>query len=480
MTVTLTGTTLNSVYVGQNPPFEVSDLFASGEQGAWYDPSDFTTLFEDSAGTTPITTVERPVGLMLDKSGRGNHAFQTSSAARPALRNRYNQLTFSEEFDNAAWQAGTNFVFSANSLTAPDGTVTADKVILPNGSSLILAGSLYLSDPELSQLVTLVSGVVYTYSVYAKIGEYDHFQLRVAQNTTLNNNVQATALFNLSTGVNVNFVGQTVSSINVGDGWYRLTVTFSSSITGNAYVGGWIWNSTASTGNGVNGVYLWGAQLIVTNSLPSNEYQRIAAAPTVGSAPTYDTDTTKFPPYLQFVTDDAMLTNSINFTATDKATVWAGVRKLSDAAAAVIVESSANSNNNDGVFLLSISGLVGSLGDAFYRVRGTSSAAGFYQSSQDAPATYIQTLSGDIAGANLASAVGPRYNGSSISLSDINENSAGTGNFGNYPLYIGARGGTSLFLNGYIYGLIIRGAQTDPIEIQRTEAYLAAKMQVTL
>ena len=42
--------------------------FAAGEQGAWYDPSDFTTLFQDSAGTIPVTAVEQPVGLMLDKS----------------------------------------------------------------------------------------------------------------------------------------------------------------------------------------------------------------------------------------------------------------------------------------------------------------------------------------------------------------------------------------------------------------------------
>lgn len=43
-------------------------LFASGEVGAWYDPSDTATLFQDSAGTTPVTALGQPVGLMLDKS----------------------------------------------------------------------------------------------------------------------------------------------------------------------------------------------------------------------------------------------------------------------------------------------------------------------------------------------------------------------------------------------------------------------------
>ena len=49
-------------------PFSPSSLFAAGEQGAWYDPSDYSTLFTDSAGTTPVTGVEQFVGLMLDKS----------------------------------------------------------------------------------------------------------------------------------------------------------------------------------------------------------------------------------------------------------------------------------------------------------------------------------------------------------------------------------------------------------------------------
>ena len=61
-------------------------LFGSGEKGAWYDPSDWTTLFQDSAGTTPVTAVGQPVGKMLDKSGLGNHAAQTTAINRPVLQ----------------------------------------------------------------------------------------------------------------------------------------------------------------------------------------------------------------------------------------------------------------------------------------------------------------------------------------------------------------------------------------------------------
>lgn len=67
-------------------PFSPSQLFSNGEPGVWYDPSDLSTLFQDSAGTTPVTDAGQPVGLMLDKSGNGNHASQAITAARPILQ----------------------------------------------------------------------------------------------------------------------------------------------------------------------------------------------------------------------------------------------------------------------------------------------------------------------------------------------------------------------------------------------------------
>lgn len=66
--------------------FEPLSLFDRGKQGAWYDPSDKTTLFQDAAGTIPVTKDGDPVGLMRDKSGNNNHAQQTVSAARPIYK----------------------------------------------------------------------------------------------------------------------------------------------------------------------------------------------------------------------------------------------------------------------------------------------------------------------------------------------------------------------------------------------------------
>ena len=76
----------------------VSAMFSRGEPGAWYDPSDLSTVFQDAAGTVPAYQpgqglVDPPVGRILDKSGRGNHATQVTTTSRPTLSARYNLLT---------------------------------------------------------------------------------------------------------------------------------------------------------------------------------------------------------------------------------------------------------------------------------------------------------------------------------------------------------------------------------------------------
>ena len=65
------------------PSLSILSLFANNQQGVWFDPSDISTLFQDSNGTTPVTASGQPVGKILDKSGNGNHATQGTASKRP-------------------------------------------------------------------------------------------------------------------------------------------------------------------------------------------------------------------------------------------------------------------------------------------------------------------------------------------------------------------------------------------------------------
>jgi hypothetical protein len=56
----------------------------------------------------------------------------------------------------------------------------------------------------------------------------------------------------------------------------------------------------------------------------------------------------------------------------------------------------------------------------------------------------------------------------------------GEGKYGNYPLYIGRRAGTSLPFNGHIYGLIGVGKLVSDSETLAIEKELAKRAGVTL
>lgn len=70
-----------------SPSFPPIALFNQGDnQGAWFDPSDIGSLFQDAAMTIPVTQDGDRVGAMVDKSGNGNHALQTDENLRPIYR----------------------------------------------------------------------------------------------------------------------------------------------------------------------------------------------------------------------------------------------------------------------------------------------------------------------------------------------------------------------------------------------------------
>lgn len=260
-----------------------SALFASGEQGVWYDPSDLSTMFQDAAGSTPITAVEQPVGRILDKSGRGNHASQYTGAAKPKLSARVNMLLASEDFSAAAWTKAAITVV-ANSAAASDGGITADKLV-PAATNAIHQVHAHPAG------VTVAAGQRWTGSVDLKADGcgFCYVELHggggAAKGFCVN--LATGAITNASAGL----IAGTVEDL--GGGWWRANVTAD---TAAAYVylqlyprataGG----AAAWLGDGVNGVLMSRAQL--TQSATPTRYQRVST--------TTDYDSVGFPHYLKF------------------------------------------------------------------------------------------------------------------------------------------------------------------------------------
>ena len=66
--------------------FLPESLFTAEVDGAFFEVADTQTLFQDDAGTTQVTAAGQSVGLMLDKSGKGNHASQAVALLRPVYQ----------------------------------------------------------------------------------------------------------------------------------------------------------------------------------------------------------------------------------------------------------------------------------------------------------------------------------------------------------------------------------------------------------
>lgn len=417
--------------------YTLRNVFAKGQQGVWYDPSDLSTLFQDSAGTIPVTGTEQPVGLMLDKSGNGNHATQPTASKRPVLSSRVNLLTWSEDFSNAAW-VKSNCSVSGSLVTA---TTTG---------------------AELRQDATGIGGTI-TVTYYARKGsgptEANTFQLR--------NQSTATTLLgvavNYDTLAIVYLTGSSGASAVFTESGVKITLTLSGIAAGSVIRASALWNGSAIAGTNA---YLDKAQVNYgPTALP---YQRITTATSY--------DTAGFPLYLKGDgVDDFMSTAAIDFSGTDKLSVWVGVTKLNDTVR-IVAELSATVIGNSGSFFV-VSGTDGVYTQAYTSIsRGTSSATpGQIAAYAGAPApdTAALTITHDISG-DLSTI---KRNG----VAGVNGTfDKGAGNFGNHPLYIASRAGTSLFFNGNLYQLVIAGALYDADTVAKMNAWTAKKTGVTI
>jgi hypothetical protein len=401
------------------------------------------------ASQAALTPTYQPITASWSATIPGNHAFQTNNINRPILRARYNLLTYSEQFDDGVWSSVGAQPITANTTTAPDGTLTADTFTAQTNGAF--------TNYKFRSVGTLVGSHTESFSI--KKGTQKFFFIDLYRAGT-----DYVAVFDVDAGSYVGNAGQTsfdsTSITSQGNGWWRLTATVNLSSASYTIAFG-----TATGNNAVqavgDSVFVWGADVRPTSQatgLIGPTYQRVAAAT--------DYDTTGFLPYVAFNgTNSCMTTNSIDFTATDKMTVFAGVRKLSGTPTGVMYELSANTNTNNGTFYAAAP--LNNATDYGWVSKGT--VQGFVTpTGYTAPRTDVLTAIGDISG-DVATL---RVNGVQAATSGGDQ---GTGNYGNYPLFIGARDQTSFYLNGWLTSLIGRGAATSAGQISATETWVNSK-----
>lgn len=107
-----------------------------------FEPSDFSTLFQDTGGTTAVTTTGQAVALMRDKSGLGNHATQATAGNRPVT------TTLNTSFRGIAFDGATSNRWLQ---TAAIDFSNSDEVT-------VVAGVRKLSDAARGKLVELGPG----------------------------------------------------------------------------------------------------------------------------------------------------------------------------------------------------------------------------------------------------------------------------------------------------------------------------------
>jgi hypothetical protein len=366
----------------------------------------------------------------------GNHAFTPAAAstARPTVSARVNLLERTEDFANAYWSIN-QVTRTASVLT--DNAATDFHAVFRNES---------------------LAAATYTYSIEAKKGTAQGVFIRV-RDTIIGGTVHLTTNVDLSDGSIVGTLTGTVTVTSLPDGWFRIVLSGSVTAGTRAVVVGIIdGGATFYSGSGKT-TEIRNADLRVTNDgvgLPP--YQRVNTAT--------DYDTVGFPVYLRADgSNDFLQTNSIDFSGTDKVTVAAGVRKLSDAAAGTVMELSTAIASNNGTFRLTAPNSAAA--NYAFSSKGTVASTNVFTSFA-APITNVITgladISGDINRARL----------NAQSVGDLTSDQ-GTGNFGNFAMYLFSTAGTSSFFNGRFYGGVVRGAFSNDQQVQSLENYMNTK-----
>lgn len=181
-----------------------------------------------------------------------------------------NKFPNSEDFTNGSW-GKTGITVTADATTAPDGNLTADKIIASTASTS------YIFSRGSS---TISLGLDYNLSVYVKASEYSRFRILSSisgsqQRVDINLNTQV---------VTNNLFSNNPVITDVGNGWYRCSITITSGISGSTSNGLVVYlldnsGNVTFTGDNTSGMFFWGAQMVQASSVQS--YRATTATSTI-------------------------------------------------------------------------------------------------------------------------------------------------------------------------------------------------------